>query len=79
MLDQSSDHVLVHTGQNFSDELSRVFFEELAIRTPDHDLKIREEVFATQFARLIEGMSQVIDTTRPDRMLSDLHQLLEWL
>jgi UDP-N-acetylglucosamine 2-epimerase (non-hydrolysing) len=34
-LDASFDHVMLHTGQHYDDELSRVFFEELRIRKPD--------------------------------------------
>lgn len=35
LLDKNADHILVHTGQNFDDRLSRVFFEELSVREPD--------------------------------------------
>jgi UDP-N-acetylglucosamine 2-epimerase (non-hydrolysing) len=34
-LDASFDHVMLHTGQHYDDELSRVFFDELKIRKPD--------------------------------------------
>ena len=34
-LDESCDHLLVHTGQNFDYELNEVFFEDLGIRKPD--------------------------------------------
>jgi UDP-N-acetylglucosamine 2-epimerase (non-hydrolysing) len=37
-LDQQFDHVMVHTGQHYDDALSRVFFEDLEIRAPDHVL-----------------------------------------
>jgi UDP-N-acetylglucosamine 2-epimerase len=37
-LDDAFDHVMVHTGQHYDDALSRVFFEDLQIRTPDHVL-----------------------------------------
>ncbi|MCM3878423.1 MAG: UDP-N-acetylglucosamine 2-epimerase (non-hydrolyzing) [Thermoanaerobaculia bacterium] len=34
-LDERFDHVMIHTGQHYDDELSAVFFKELAIRPPD--------------------------------------------
>ena len=37
-LDAATDHVLVHTGQNFDPELSDVFFQELGLRAPDYCL-----------------------------------------
>ena len=38
-LDQYTDHVLVHTGQNYDYELNQVFFDELGLRKPDHFLE----------------------------------------
>ena len=37
-LDATTDHVLVHTGQNYDYELNEVFFEDLGLRRPDHFL-----------------------------------------
>ena len=37
-LNQRVRHVLVHTGQNYDDELNKVFFDDLEIRSPDHYL-----------------------------------------
>ena len=38
-LDQRVQHVLVHSGQNYDFGLNQVFFDELAIRKPDHFLE----------------------------------------
>ena len=35
LADESFDHILVHTGQNYDFELNQVFFEQLSIRKPD--------------------------------------------
>jgi UDP-N-acetylglucosamine 2-epimerase (non-hydrolysing) len=35
-LDRYTDHVLIHTGQNYDYELNQVFFEDLGIRQPDY-------------------------------------------
>ena len=34
-LDNNFDHIMIHTGQHYNDELSKVFFKELNIRKPD--------------------------------------------
>ena len=36
--DKHTDHILVHTGQNYDYELNQVFFEDLQVRKPDHFL-----------------------------------------
>ena len=35
-LDKHSEHILVHTGQNFDYELNELFFKQLQVRSPDH-------------------------------------------
>ena len=39
-LDDTCDHVLVHTGQNYDYELNGIFFEEMGIRKPDRFLEV---------------------------------------
>ncbi len=36
-LDEFCDHVLIHTGQNYDHELSRIFFDELQLRPPSSE------------------------------------------
>lgn len=38
-LDDRFDHIMLHTGQHYDDELSRIFFQQLKIRTPDFTLE----------------------------------------
>ncbi len=37
LLRQRHDEVIVHTGQHYDDDMSKVFFEELAIPSPDRE------------------------------------------
>ena len=39
-LDQFTDHVLVHTGQNSDPKLNDVFFKDLELRKPDYYLDV---------------------------------------
>ena len=34
-LDKYTEHIIVHTGQNYDYELNEIFFQELHIRKPD--------------------------------------------
>ena len=53
LLDRHCDHILVHTGQNYEDSLSRVFFEELGLRAPDVYLGVRADSFADQIGQIL--------------------------
>jgi len=68
-LDALCEHVLVHTGQNFSPALNDVFFEELGLRQPDHMLQVRAASFAEQAAQILARVDAVLEEERPDRLL----------
>ena len=40
LLDEHVEHVVVHTGQNWDDELNGLFFREMGVREPDHFLGV---------------------------------------
>jgi UDP-N-acetylglucosamine 2-epimerase (non-hydrolysing) len=61
--------VVVHTGQNYTPELSDVFFTELGVRPPDEHLGIRASRFAEQFAAIVMGTDELMERVKPDRVL----------
>jgi UDP-N-acetylglucosamine 2-epimerase (non-hydrolysing) len=69
LLDQSCEHILVHTGQNFDDRLSRIFFEELEVRPPDVNLRVRAGGFAGQIGQILERSETLFLQHHPDRLL----------
>ena len=69
LLDQHAEHTLVHTGQNFEDRLSRIFFEELNVRTPDIFMGVRAATFSGQIGQILEKSEKLFDDIRPDRLL----------
>ncbi|MFH1382044.1 MAG: UDP-N-acetylglucosamine 2-epimerase (non-hydrolyzing) [Chloroflexota bacterium] len=68
-LDKYCDHTLVHTGQNFEDTLSQVFFADLQLRRPDYSLGIKGDSFAEQAGKILVEGEKVITKEKPDRIL----------
>jgi len=68
-LDAAADHVLVHTGQNRDHELNAIFFEELDLRRPDHDLGIAGDTPAETIGKVIIGIDRLLAEERPDAVL----------
>ncbi len=68
-LDRYCDHVLVHTGQNFEDTLSAIFFTELELREPDYYLGVRSSSFAEQIGKIFIEIEKVISKEKPKRIL----------
>ncbi|MFC0525345.1 non-hydrolyzing UDP-N-acetylglucosamine 2-epimerase [Pontibacillus salicampi] len=69
-LDQlAAQHVLVHTGQNFSKELKDVFFEEMGIRQPDYMLGKGHTTLGKQLGEMYSSLEEIIEQEQPDRAL----------
>lgn len=68
-LDQFSDHILVHTGQNYDYELNGIFFDELGIRRPDHFLEAAGVNGATTIGNVIIAVDTVLESEQPDALL----------
>ena len=67
--DRNTQHVLVHTGQNYDYELNQVFFDDLDIRKPDHFLEAVGDNAAQTIARVIEKADEVLATEQPDAVM----------
>ncbi len=59
------EEVVVHTGQHWDDELSRVFFEELGLAEPAHRLDLR----TPDLDAMTAPIRAVIDAESPDLVL----------
>lgn len=68
-LDRHTQHVLVHTGQNYDYGLNQVFFDDLEIRKPDYFLEAVGDNAAQTIARVIEKADEVLDAERPDAVM----------
>lgn len=68
-LDRQTDHVLVHTGQNFDYELNEVFFDQLEIRRPRHFLEAAGESAAETIGHVIARSDRVLAEEAPDALL----------
>jgi len=68
-LDRVTDHVVVHTGQNYDPELSSVFFEQLELRAPDRQLEVAGETPAETIGRTIIAVDKVLEAERPEALL----------
>ncbi|MFI5931857.1 non-hydrolyzing UDP-N-acetylglucosamine 2-epimerase [Actinoplanes sp. NPDC051494] len=68
-LDETVDHVLVHTGQNWDRMLSDVFFDELELRKPDRFLGIDTSSLGRVLGGVLAGVEEAIKDEQPDALL----------
>jgi UDP-N-acetylglucosamine 2-epimerase len=68
-LDRYTEHVLIHTGQNYDYEINQVFFEDLEIRQPDYFLKAAGKNAAETIGQVISKSSDLLTEVQPDAVL----------
>jgi len=70
-LDRYTQHILVHTGQNYDPQLFDVFFEELELRKPDYQLDAGRESkhVGDQMGKIISLTYEILAKERPDALL----------
>jgi UDP-N-acetylglucosamine 2-epimerase len=68
-LRESADEILVHTGQHYDRELSEVFFEELGLPPPDHQLGVGSGSHAKQTGAIITRLEPLVREVAPDAVL----------
>jgi UDP-N-acetylglucosamine 2-epimerase (non-hydrolysing) len=68
-LDESFTQVIVHTGQNWDYKLNGVFFEELGLRQPDHDLQVDTSSLGSVLGDILRKTEAVLNLEMPDAFL----------
>ena len=68
-LREGAEEVLVHTGQHYDEELSQIFFTELGLPRPEHQLELGGGSNTAQTARMLEALEGLLASERPDLVL----------
>jgi UDP-GlcNAc3NAcA epimerase len=61
--------VIVHTGQHYDPDMSDVFFSEMDIPTPGHNLEVGSGMHGAQTGRMMQAIEQVCLNEKPDCVL----------
>lgn len=63
---RGTPYYILHTGQHYSHEMDRVFFEELALPEAHHHLDVGSGTHGAQTAKVLSGTEAVLSRDRPD-------------
>jgi UDP-N-acetyl-L-fucosamine synthase len=69
LLDRYTNHVFVHTGQNYDYELNEIFFEDLGLRKPDHFMNIDVSSLGSAIGDIFKKTEEIINVEKPDAIL----------
>jgi UDP-N-acetylglucosamine 2-epimerase len=68
-LDFYFNHILVHTGQNYNFELSSIFFKELKLKKPNHNLHCKSKNAIEFIGKSLVRFDKILELEKPDAVL----------
>lgn len=68
-LDKHTQHIIVHTGQNYDYELNEIFFNDLGLRKPDYFLNAVGDNLAQTIGNIITKSDEIFEKEKPEALL----------
>lgn len=68
-LDEHTNHVFVHTGQNYDYELNEIFYKDLQLRMPDYFLNCGGGSLAETISKIFTEVERVLLKEKPDAVV----------
>ena len=66
---QNIDYFILHTGQHYSYNLDRIFFEELELPAAKYNLDVGSGTHAEETGEMLMGIEKILNEEKPDVVL----------
>ncbi|MBT4605178.1 UDP-N-acetylglucosamine 2-epimerase (non-hydrolyzing) [archaeon] len=67
---QKLDFFIIHSNQHYSENLDKIFFEELNLTTPKYNLQVGSSNHGNQTGKILIGMEEVFLKEKPTHVLT---------
>jgi UDP-GlcNAc3NAcA epimerase len=68
-LRENHNEIIIHTGQHYDENMSKIFFEELNIPKPDYNLNIGSSNHGCQTGNMLISIEALLEKEKPDYVL----------
>jgi len=68
-LDKDTEHIIIHTGQNYDYELNQIFFDDMEIRKPDFFLGVDTSSLGAVLGGILIETEKILAAEKPDAVL----------
>lgn len=68
-LREKNEEILIHTGQHYDDNMSKIFFDELGIPKPDYNLEVGSGGHGNQTGHMLIKLEDIYLKEKPDMVL----------
>jgi len=69
LLSEKYEHIIVHTGQHYDFELSKIFFECLELPSPSYNLEVGSGTHGYQLGEMIKRLERVLTKEKPELVI----------
>lgn len=66
---QNEDYFILHTGQHYSYEMDKSFFEELELPHPSYNIEVGSGTHAEQTGKIMAGVEKILIEEKPETVL----------
>lgn len=63
------DDIILHTGQHYDENMSKIFFDQMNLPKPKHQLSVQGRTHSQMTAEMLLGIEEVCLSDRPDFLL----------
>ncbi|MCE2465714.1 MAG: UDP-N-acetylglucosamine 2-epimerase (non-hydrolyzing), partial [Dehalococcoidia bacterium] len=68
---RSVSYSIVHTGQHYSYNLDKIFFEEMGLGEAAYNLEVGSDALGEQLGKMLSGLARVLDVEKPSHVLAE--------